>query len=200
MGKSSPLKTALQGGQVSDRQAQSALGAAVTKITSLQRRDGRSQEAIDNTGEQLVHIAETQGSLLLSSFAEGYFGSEKLKIAGIDLRAISGVAAKGYGLIRTLTGKKDGGHALALGNGLFGSWLASVGVKAGQSLQQRRAAEPPTTFTVPSEPQIFRGLLPEPTVHLTPEPTTAGPLREVMLTPSTEGEADTNRFVRARQD
>lgn len=158
------LQAAIKGDRVTDRQAKSALGAAVDRISSLTRRAERSKDAMVATGTQVVHTAETHGSLFLSSMAEGYLGSERLKFGNVDVRAPVGILAAGYGLYETMSGR-NGGHALAIGNGVLGSWLASVGMQAGQTLANRRPG-----FVVPDTP--VRGAMP-----LSAEP------REVLLTP-----------------
>ena len=70
----SPLAAAMKGEKVTDRQAKTALGQAVTRITSLTKRANASKDAMVQTGSMVVHTAETQGSLFLASMAEGYFG------------------------------------------------------------------------------------------------------------------------------
>lgn len=179
---SSPLQKAVKGEKVTDRQAQGALSQAVTKISSLTKKAQKSKEAMAETGAMVIHTAETQGSLFLASMAEGYFGSEKLKIGNVDLRAPVGLLAQGYGLYETMSGKGNaGGHALALGNGVFGSWLASVAVNAGKTLAEKRGQ--------PQAPQPQPAAIPQPTtmqgqgVPMLPEPFIAGPVREVLLTP-----------------
>ncbi|MCB9765626.1 MAG: hypothetical protein H6739_37980 [Alphaproteobacteria bacterium] len=206
MGKassSSALKDAMQGTTMSERRTKSALGEAVSRIASLTRRTDKQQEALLNTATEVVHTAETQGSLFLSSLAEGYLGPDKLKLGGVDVRAVSGVAAKGYGLYQLVTGQAGGTHALALGKGVFGSWLASVARNAGETLARQRkgaAPEPASVATVTVTP-VMQGApqtlyLPQP--QLTPAPSVAGPPREVLLTPATEGEDRPGRFPRAR--
>ena len=93
-----------------------------------------------------------------------------------------GLLAQGYGLYETMSGKGNaGGHALALGNGVFGSWLASVAVNAGKTLAEKRGQ--------PQAPQPQPTAIPQPTtmqgqgVPMLPEPFMAGPVREVLLTP-----------------
>jgi hypothetical protein len=190
--KTTALATAIKGGKVSDKQAQSALGQAVDRITGLSKRAEKSKDQMVETGTMVLHSAETQGSLFLSSLAEGYFGPDRLKIGSVDLRAPIGLLAQGYGLYETMAGRKGGGHALALGNGVMGSWLASVAVNAGKLLAEKRAAsanptaaEPPAPTTVTVTPITMQGhrALPAPT--LIPEPGLSGPVREVVLT---EGE------------
>ncbi len=179
---SSPLQKAVKGEKVTDRQAQGALSQAVSKISSLTKKAQKSKEAMAETGAMVIHTAETQGSLFLASMAEGYFGSDKLKIGNVDLRAPVGLLAQGYGLYETMSGKGNaGGHALALGNGVFGSWLASVAVNAGKTLAEKRGQ--------PQAPQPQPAAVPQPTtmqgqgVPMLPEPFMAGPVREVLLTP-----------------
>ena len=138
----SPLQTALTKGadKVPERQTKNALAQAVDKIASLTRRSDKTKTAVVQTGSKVVHTAETQGTLFLSSMAEGYFGPDKLKIGSVDLRAPVGLLAQGYGLYEAMSGKASaGGHALALGNGVMGSWLASVAVSAGKTLAEKRA-------------------------------------------------------------
>ena len=73
-----------------------------------------------------------------------------------------------------------------IGNGVLGSWLASVATQAGRTLAEKRA-DPPTSM-VPAPPfQLTPAIqgptgLPEPL----PEPGLEGPLREVLLTPESE--------------
>ena len=214
--KKTPLQVAMDGGEVTEKQAQSALGEAVGKIASLTRKNNITKEQMEATGEQVVNTGLTQGSLFLSSLAEGYFGPEKMKVGGVDLRAGVGVAATGYGLYQTITGEDGGAAYLAAGNGVFGSWLASVGRDAGQTLAEKRKkgkdkegetpaaapagqATPQNSVTPPTEPAPTTGddgLLPEPRLHraralpqpeLEPEPATRGPVREILLTPRAEG-------------
>ena len=124
---SSSLQKAVKGEKVTDRQAQGALSQAVSKISNLTKKAQKSKEAMAETGAMVIHTAETQGSLFLASMAEGYFGSDKLKIGNVDLRAPVGLLAQGYGLYETMSGKGNaGGHALALGNGVFGFLVHSL--------------------------------------------------------------------------
>jgi hypothetical protein len=177
------LQTAIQGGKVSDKAAQSALGHAVERIASLTKRAQHSKEAMLDTGTVVLHTAETQGALFLASLAEGYLGDDKIKVGAVDLRGPVGLLAQGYGLYQTMTGQKGAGaHVLAVGNGLVGSWLASVGRNAGQTLSQKRAPTLPPPMAPPGVPPIVMqgGLLPEPGL--------SGPMREVLLTPETEGD------------
>jgi hypothetical protein len=173
------LATAMQGGKVSDKAAQSALSQAVERIANLKKSAHHSKEAMLETGTVVLHTAETQGALFLASMAEGYLGDDKIKVGAVDLRGPLGLMAQGYGLYQTMTGQKGAGaHVLAVGNGLMGSWLASMARNAGQTLAQKRApALPPPV----APPVLMQG-------GLMPDPGLAGPMREVLLTPETEGE------------
>jgi hypothetical protein len=198
------LQTAMKKGpdKVPDRQAKGALGQAVDKIASLTRRADKTKVAVAETGAKVVHTAETQGTLFLASMAEGYFGGDKLKIGGVDLRGPVAIAAQGYGLYESMSGK-GGGHSLAIGNGLMGSWLASVAVRAGQKLKDGKDA-------APAPPTGMQGELPgiTPTGVLPAPPHTidvSGPVREVTLTPAPSAPSRITpsrdgRFVRARTD
>ncbi len=195
------LAAAMKGSKVSERQAQSALGQAVERIAGLTKRARDSRETMVETGTLVMHTAETQGSLFLSSMAEGYLGEEKLKLGSVDVRAPIGLLAQGYGLYETMSGRRgSGAHVLALGNGIVGSWLASVARNAGQMLAEKRSA------AVPSPTVMVQG-------SLLPEPLLSGPVREVMLSPEASTEGDDfegrrfrparrppSRFVRARHD
>ena len=201
-----PLQIAMEGGEVNEKQAKSALGDAVGKIASLTKKNNITKEQIEETGEQVVNTGLTQGSLFLASLAEGYFGPEKMKVGGVDMRAGLGVAASGYGLYQTITGEDGGAGYLAAGNGVFGSWLASVGRDAGQARAEKRekakaegaapsspAADPAAQVQpAPAATPSTGGLLAEPARALPqPDPVVRGPIREVLLTPrgeSTQGQ------------
>lgn len=190
------LQTAMKGGKVSDRQAKSALGQAVERIAGLTKRAKESKDAMVATGAKVVHTAETQGSLFLASLAEGYFGPDKLKVGSVDLRAPVGLVAIGYGLYETMTGGDGGGHALALGNGVTGSWLASVATQAGRTLAEKKGQGPATLTPAATLPAV-QGAMPALTGSTgIPQPTlVSGPVREVLLTPppAVEGADDVGR-------
>lgn len=120
------LQTALQGGKVSDKAAQTALGHAVERIANLTRKAHHGKEAM------------VESSLFLASMAE-----DKLEIGAVDLRGPLGLPAQGYGLYQTMTGQKGAGaHVLAVGNGLMGSMLASIARNAGRTLAEKRNPPP----------------------------------------------------------
>lgn len=203
----SALATAMKGGKVTERQAQSALGQAVTKIANLTKKAESSKEAMLETGTLVLHTAETQGSLFLASMAEGYLGEDKLKMGSVDLRAPVGLIAQGYGLYQTMQGQKGAGaHVLAIGNGVMGSWLATVARNAGRTLAEKRGGAPAAVPT-PAPTPTMQGVMPTmqgvvpmlPAPSLLPEPTMQGPVREVLLTPAdpgVQGEDDPDDFGR----
>jgi hypothetical protein len=184
------LNKALRGEPVTEKQAQGALSQAVGRLSNLGKKTEKTKEAIAETGAMVIHTAETQGTLFLASMAEGYFGKTKLEVGGVDVRAPLAIATQGYGIYETMSGKKSGGHALALGNGLMGSWLASVGMSAGRTLREKRAApaqQPATQQPAVTVTPVMQGnaeVLALPAPSLIPEPTVRGPEREVLLTPA----------------
>ncbi len=187
----SELEKAIKGEKVSDKQTKTALGQAVKRIANLTKKADGSSLALKDTGGAVLSTAETQGSLFLASMAEGYLGPEKIKVGAVDVRAPLAFAGVGYGLYEVMTGSSGGVHALALGNGLMGSWLASVAVQAGKTLAEKKAEPSKPTPTTP-QPSIQGDVtLPsQPTTPALPEPAVQGdfdmPVREVTLTPEPE--------------
>ena len=184
------LEKAMKGDKVSDKQAKTALGQAVKKIANLTKKADKGNLALKETGGAVLSTAETQGSLFLASMAEGYLGPDKIKVGAVDVRAPLAFVGVGYGLYEVMTGGAGGQHALALGNGLLGSWLASVGVQAGKTLAEKKAggggeATPPPVTTT-SQPSVQGELLP-PAQGALPAPNLGddfgSPIREVKLTP-----------------
>ena len=169
--------------KLSTNQMKGALAAAANKIGRVEKGAQMVKENIGSTASCAMHATESAGSVFLASMAEGYFGKDKMKVGGIDVRA-GGLLLQAGGLIDMLTGGKHGGaHFVAVGTGVTGSWLASLGQEAGQALAEKRAAKP------------------QPEPQLQPQLTqTAGPIREVLLTepipqPATQGAGP--RFVPA---
>ena len=168
--------------KLSNNQLKGALQAAANKLGRVEKGAQLIKENIGSTASCAVHATESAGSVFLASMAEGYFGKDKMKVGGIDVRA-GGLVLQAGGLIDMLTGGKHGGaHFVAVGTGVTGSWLASLGQEAGQALAEKRATAQP-------EPQLQPQLT-----------QTAGPIREVLLTepipqPATQGAGP--RFVPA---
>jgi len=201
------LEKAIKGEKVSDKQTKTALGQAIKKIAGLSKKADNSNLALKETGGAVLSTAETQGSLFLASMAEGYLGPDKIKVGAVDVRAPLAFVGVGYGLYEVMTGGAGGAHALALGNGLMGSWLASVGVQAGKTLSEKKAegsgttAPPPATAAV--QPSVQGELLPPMPVPALPQPSVSGDfgdeLREVVLTPEPEAEEVERRPRRRRR-
>ena len=158
------LAAVMQGKKVGDAAARSGLEEAAGKITRLKKAADTMKEHAVAAGMDIVHSAEIQGSVFLASMAEGYFGADKLKWGGIDVRAPLGIAGIGYGVYETLTGESNG-HALAFGNGVFASWMANLGVKAGQVVKEKMAEKAAGIPAAAAVPQI------------------SGPVRQVELSP-----------------
>lgn len=113
---------------------------AIAKYTRL---EGRTEKLKENT-EEAMHEG---GSLVVSmvtaggaSYAEGYYGEEKLKIFGQDGRVVGGLLSSVLGLGRTLAGKKDGRYLVAAGGGALTSKLCSSALRSGQDAAAKKAA------------------------------------------------------------
>ncbi|MCK6527661.1 hypothetical protein L6R50_08890 [Myxococcota bacterium] len=186
------LQKAIKGEKVSEAQAPRALAEAVDRITSLSKRAAKAKEVVAATGEAAIATAEMQGAVVLSSVAEGYFGQPKMEVAGIDLRAPVGLLTLGFGFYQMATGG-GGEHALALGNGVTASWVASLGRRAGERL----ATPQGKTFKGrdASGNAIFEGGAVR-EVMLSPEPS---PRRPRMRGEEEEAEAEPTRPQRRRR-
>ena len=137
MAQETALEKAMGGAPLSEKQAQSALAQAVEKLGKEGGKLSKLKENMGNLGEALIHTGETQGTVFIASFAEGYLGEEKMDIGPVDLRLAGGVVSAGYGIYNVLTGK-GGEHALAVGNGLISTALARVGRNAGKALAEKK--------------------------------------------------------------
>lgn len=137
MSKDSALAKAMNGQELSERQAKGALNEAMTKLEREGGRLSKLKENVGELGEQMVYAAEMQGTVFTASFAEGYFGEEKMDVGPVDVRFAGGVLTAGYGLYNVLTGK-GGEHALAVGNGLLATSIARVGRNAGKALAEKK--------------------------------------------------------------
>lgn len=150
--------------------APGAVSSVTGKVSNIMKKVDTSKLAVKQTGASLLHSTETMGTLFVASAAEGYMGTEKLKIGGIDVRAPLGLAAQAYGAYQILNGEKSGQHALALGTGVTGSLLASMGRDAGQALREKRDGKSPAP-AASSPAGGFRGESPLVTIpHDPPEP------------------------------
>ena len=199
------LEKAIKGEKVSEKQTKTALGQAVKKIATLTRKADNSNLALKETGGAVLSTAETQGTLFLASMAEGYLGPDKIKVGAVDVRAPLAFVGVGYGLYEVMTGSAGGTHALALGNGLLGSWLASVATQAGRTLAEKKAGggSAPPTAAAAVQPSLQGELLPPMPMPALPQPAVQGDfgdeLREVVLTPEPEAEEVERRPRRRRR-
>ncbi|MEQ1571366.1 MAG: hypothetical protein ABMA64_37405, partial [Myxococcota bacterium] len=92
------LSKALQGEKLPDKQQKGALAEAVDKIKNLGGRISRAREVSETVAEAVLHTAETQGTVFAASFAEGYFGEDRMDVGPVDLRLAGGLVVGGYGL------------------------------------------------------------------------------------------------------
>ena len=196
------LSKAMQGEKVPDKQQRGALAEAVGKLKNLGGRISKAKEKSEAVAEAVIATAEMQGAVFGASFAEGYFGEEKMDVGPVDMRVGGGLLVGGYGLYKTMTGS-GGSHALALGNGLLATGLGRVGRNAGKALAEKKdkkaqdpaatqqaAAQPPPPAQLPAAQGDFGDLV-----------------RDIFLTPNASG-AETagrgaperhrpSRFIRA---
>lgn len=135
---------------------QAAMGASRSASSSKKKSSGQSpakalasararmkkmREHSEAGIGQVVHLAEGQGACFLASMAEGYLGSDKLEVAGVDLRLGVGGAGALYGLYQTFQGQ-DASHILALSTGVVASGIASAGLRAGQAVAKKGGKSP----------------------------------------------------------
>ncbi|MBK6580186.1 MAG: hypothetical protein IPG17_29260 [Sandaracinaceae bacterium] len=137
MAQESPLAKALNGQELSDKQTKSAFKEAMDKLGREGGKLSKLKENMGNLGDALICAGETQGTVFVASFAEGYLGEEKMDIGPVDLRLAGGIASAGYGIYSVMTGK-GGEHALAVGNGLISTALSRVGRNAGKALAEKK--------------------------------------------------------------
>lgn len=157
MAQETALAKAMNGQDLSDRQMKGALAQAVQK---LEREGGKLSKLKDNVGslgDALIYTGETQGTVFVASFAEGYLGEEKMDVGPVDLRLAGGIVTAGYGFYNVMMGQ-GGEHALAVGNGLLATGIARVGRNAGKALAEKKdkgkagGEEKPTAATSTPSP------------------------------------------------
>lgn len=156
--------------------ARTDLDKAMARAETVDRRQKMTQEAMADAAASAVYTGETLVANFLASLAEGYLGTERMRVAGVDPRPVLGLSTMGYGVYRILTRQPGGGHLLALGAGPMNSWASSLGVQAGQGAARRWGSST-------AAPQV-------PTIQMT-APSVAGPQRggqqrQVLLTPPIE--------------
>ena len=137
MAQNTALEKAMSGETLSDKQQKGALSEALERLGKEGGKLSKLKENMGNLGDALIYAGETQGTVFVASFAEGYLGEEKMDIGPVDLRLAGGIASAGYGFYSVMTGK-GGEHALAVGNGLISTALGRVGRNAGKALAATR--------------------------------------------------------------
>jgi hypothetical protein len=202
------LSKAMNGEKVPDGQVKGALMEAAGKLKSLGGKISKAREMSETIADAVIATAETQGTVFAASFAEGYFGEEKMDLGPVDMRLGGGLILGGYGLYKSMSGK-GGQHALALGNGLLATGIGRIGRGAGKALAEKKAGATPPPAQSPNA-------APAPAPAAAPAPAQLkgddiGEIaRMVRMTPGTEGERvegrrrdrdgdRSDRFVRARR-
>jgi len=137
MAQESALQKVMGGQELSDKQTKGALAEAVEKLGKEGGKLSKLKENMGNLGDAMITTGETQGTVFVASFAEGYLGEDKMDVGPVDLRLAGGVASAGYGLYNVMMGK-GGEHALAVGNGLLATAISRVGRNAGKALAEKR--------------------------------------------------------------
>jgi hypothetical protein len=194
----SALNKAMNGEKVPEGKIKGALMEAAGKLKSLGGKISKAREMSETIADAVLATAETQGTVFAASFAEGYFGEEKMDLGPVDMRLGGGLILGGYGLYKSMSGK-GGAHALALGNGLLATGIGRIGRHAGKALADKKAAPAtppaaaaappaaaPTTAGVPAPPQLAADDIGE-------------IARMVRMTPGTEGESVEGRRRRQRE-
>lgn len=129
--------------KLSDKVKTEALSEALARTEKLKANVRKAAENAGHAGIQLVHLGETQGTLALGSFAEG-FAQQKwkkpLKVGPVPVRGALGLLVAGWGLYDAVTTGK-GTHQMAVAQGLIGSEIASLGLQAGAALAEKMAAK-----------------------------------------------------------
>ena len=191
------LSKAMNGEKVSDGQAKGALAEAVGKLKSFGGKISKTAKLSEAVADAVIATAETQGAVFAASFAEGYFGEEKMDLGPIDMRLGAGLALGGYGLYKSMTGKGST-HALALGNGLLATGIGRIGRHAGKALAEKKSAPatPPAAAAAPAAASATAGLPAHPQLAADDIGEIA---RMVRMTPGTEGESIEGRRRRQRE-
>ena len=142
------LSKAMNGEKVPEGQVKGALMEAAGKLKSLGGKISKAREMSETIADAVIATAETQGTVFAASFAEGYFGEEKMDLGPVDMRLGGGLILGGYGLYKSMSGK-GGAHALALGNGLLATGIGRIGRHAGKALAEKKAGTTPSPAQTP---------------------------------------------------
>jgi len=182
----SPLNKAMTGEKIPDSQTKGALAQAVGKLKNFGGQISKARAMSEAIADSVIATAETQGTVFAASFAEGYFGEEKMDLGPVDMRLGAGLVLGGYGLYKTMS-KKGGSHALALGNGLMATGIGRIGRHAGKALAEKKAsgATPPAVPAAAPAPATAG----EPAARQIAADDIGEIARMVRMTPGTEGDA-----------
>jgi hypothetical protein len=115
--------------EIADR-SQKALARLRSGIA--ESRKNASGVAAEGGYELLGHTV-----LAAASASAGYFGQDKLKPWGIELRVVPGLIGQIGGLLAMLFGYKMAGRlAVVIGRGAIGSWLGERAFVAGAKMRE----------------------------------------------------------------
>ncbi len=161
-----------------------ALQATQAKWEAAKRAASNLRTNMKDTAMNGVHVAETQGTVLATEVAAGYFGEERLYVGGVDAPGVLGAATGLWGLYEEATGG-DGSHQLAVGNGLLATAVGRLGRSIGRKLADRSGAPPAPG--VPPNP-VVQGDDVGALRRITQQHATA-PRMPMLMTPAAEPEA-----------
>ena len=197
---STAMQKAMSGEKVPESKTRAVLNEALSQAKNLGNRIARAREVSEELAEAVLQTAETQGTVFAASFAEGYFGEEKMDVGPVDLRLGGGLLVGGYGLYKSMSGK-GGSHALAIGNGLLASGVGRIGRHAGRALADKKNAPATPPATTPAAAPAPGA---SPSTASVPRAIAADDIGEiarmVRMTPGTEGEAFEGRRRRRRAE
>lgn len=143
--------TALQRALGRDRAHKTQSTQLTRKLRNASNALARGRETAKVMGEVVVSDLESAGTLAVSCAAEGYYGDDRFKVRGIDLRGVVGLGAMAFGGYRKSKRKKDGAHVHAVGQGLVHSVLAGSAVRFGQRMAQEKATPAATQPAISQE-------------------------------------------------
>lgn len=192
MPSETPLAKIMHGEKIPENKIKGALTDAAGRLKNLTGRFAKAKEMSETLAEAVIATAETQGTVFVASFAEGYWGEEKMDVGPVDIRVGGGLLLGGYGLYKSMSGK-GGQHALALGNGLLATGIGRIGRHAGKALAEKKATDAPPPAQTPA-----------PVAAPAPAPALKGDdigeiARMVRMTPGTEGERVEGRRREGRE-
>lgn len=147
---------------------------AMDRLKNVLKKRKGDKVLLKTVGHHGAQAATVVGTASAASYMEGRYGSDKLKVAGYDVRAPFGVLLTAGGLA---TEALTGGHpaasyVTAVGVGTMTSYSCSMAFQAGQKAAQKAGVRPGAVqaIAVPagSETQLLQEL------QATPESKAAG--------------------------